>query len=64
MPGCPHLQIGTLGLANNSLTGDAFPSSWLRPGSFPRLAMLDVTGNAGLAGTLPANLSWPALSTL
>jgi len=51
-------------LSNNSLTGDAVPASWLQPGAFPRLIELGVAGNPGLTGTLPGNLSWPALSTM
>ena len=53
-----------LNQANNSLSGPAFPPAWLRPGAMPDLATLVLSGNAGLAGTLPADLAWPNLKTL
>jgi hypothetical protein len=62
LPSC--LQPQLLSLANNSLSGAAFPPAWQRPGAMPDLATLVLSGNAGLAGTLPANLSWPNLKTL
>ena len=62
LPAC--LQPQLLSLANNSLSGPAFPPAWLRPGAMPDLATLVLSGNAGLAGTLPADLAWPNLKTL
>lgn len=51
-------------LRNNSLSGPAFPPAWLQPGTLPQLGEYDLSGNPLLAGLLPANLSWPSLSTL
>lgn len=51
-------------LAGNNLSGPALPPAWLRAGALPALKALDVSGNAALAGTLPAELAWPHLTTL
>jgi len=58
------VQLAVLSLANNSLSGPAFPPAWLEPEALPRLIVLDVAGNPGLGGTLPANLSWPFIDAL
>jgi hypothetical protein len=58
------VQAQVVSLANNSLTGPAFPPAWLELGALPGLHFLDVTANGGLAVTLPANLSWPSLRSL
>lgn len=57
-------SVHTLELANNSLSGPAFPPAWLGAGALQHLITLDLSGNAGLAGTLPSNLSWPVLAEL
>lgn len=62
-PCCP-VQLETLVLNDNNLTGPAFPPAWLQPGSMRALQTLQLNGNERLAGTLPASLSWPALQTL
>ena len=59
-----RLQAQVLSLANNSLYGPAFPPAWLRPGAMPELVTLVLSGNAGLAGSLPMDLAWPNLKTL
>lgn len=53
------LQAFALSLPNNSLTGPAFPPAWLAPGMLPHMRFFDISGNPGIIGTLPANLSWP-----
>jgi len=57
-------QVMSLSLRNANLSGPAFPAAWLQPGMLSRLERLQLSGNARLAGTLPANLSWPALNAL
>ena len=44
----PLVQIVRLLLAGNSLSGPAFPPSWLAPGALPGLAQLELSGNAQL----------------
>ena len=53
-------------LANNSLSGPAFPEPWLVAGAMPRLALLDVSGNKDLGGALPEDLllKWTKISEL
>ena len=62
------MQLSVLSLANNSLTGPAFPVAGLqvtKDKTPPQgLAVYDVSGNAALSGTLPAELPWPYLTTL
>ena len=53
-----------LGLSDNLLTGAAFPPEWIAPGALPSLYGLVLSGNPGLMGTLPPNLSWPKLTYL
>ena len=44
------------------LTGPAFPPAWIISRSMSYLAILDVSGNRGLTGTLPAEWSfWPSV---
>lgn len=50
-------------LANNRLSGPAFPSAW-QQGSMPELRHLMLTNNSQLTGTLPPSLDWPQLVTL
>lgn len=57
-------QAKTIGLSQNWLSGPAFPSSWLRPGAMRALESLSLSANAGLSGQLPANLSWPQISSM
>ena len=66
LPAClpARVQVFTLVLSNDSLTGPAFPDAWLRPGALPALQHLDLSDNPGLAGALPPNLSWPCLVTM
>ena len=58
------MQAESLGLADNLLTGPAFPLDWTMPGALPSLTNLGLTGNPGLTGTLPPDLSWPKLNWL
>lgn len=58
------LQAELLVVASNNLSGPVFPDAWLQPGALPRLESLELGGNPGLAGSLPANLSWPSLTRL
>lgn len=58
------LQVKSLALGNNSLSGAAFPASWLEAGALPKLERLDLSYNRALNGTLPANLSCPHLEML
>ena len=56
-----HVQARKLLLGGNALTGPAFPLAWLQPGTLPTLDSLNLTGNPGLAGDLPATFPWPIL---
>ena len=58
------MQVSTLGLSDNLLTGPAFPAAWTQPGAMAQLYELKLSGNPGLTGSLPANLSWPMLTNL
>ena len=59
------MQIEFLELNNNLLTGPAFPTAWTLHGALSGMVMLDVSGNRGLTGTLPADMSfWPSLTGL
>lgn len=58
------LQVIELQLADNLLTGPAFPPTWLLPGALASLEQLDVANSRGLVGTLPPDLPWPALKIL
>ena len=60
----PVLQLESLGLCANSLSGPAFTPAWTRPGALGTLSSLDLAGNTQLTGTLPANLQWPKLQYL
>ena len=62
--GASATALRQLRLAGNNLTGPIFPPAWLQPGRLPSLEALDLAGNTGLAGSLPANLSWPSLLSL
>jgi hypothetical protein len=53
-----------LSLSGNALSGPAFPSEWLLPGSLVSLSHLLLSGNRGLGGELPPGLAWPNLRTL
>lgn len=64
LPPLPSVQLKTLVLAHNNLSGPAFPPTWLEPDSMPALQSLTLDGNKCLGGALPANLSWPDLETL
>ena len=57
-------RVQTILLHKNLLTGLAFPPAWAMPGALPSLMLLDISDNSGLAGTLPADLSWPSLKYL
>lgn len=57
-------RAGVLSLADNALSGPAFPPAWLAPGSMPGLTHLLLSGNDGLSGTLPPELAWPNLRVL
>jgi hypothetical protein len=62
---CCWKQVLTIVLAGNpGLVGPAFPSAWLQPEALPALTWFDITGSAGLVGTLPASLQWPNIKTL
>ena len=51
--------------SNNQLTGPALPGVWMLPGALHNLALLDVSGNRGLTGTLPVDFSfWPSITRL
>ena len=57
-----HLQVNSILLKDNMLTGPAFPPTWLLPGAMPFLTALDVSDNRALTGTLPAEWSfWPSV---
>ena len=58
------LQVHSLDLTDNLLTGPAFPPAWVAPGALPSLRHLSLSGNANLTGTLPANLPGSQLATL
>ena len=58
------VQAGNVRLSNNSLTGPAFPRAWLEPAAMQHLTAFEISGNAGLTGTLPASLCWPKLAKL
>lgn len=58
------MQLKSLVLGGNALTGPAFPPAWLAPGAMPYLAQYVVSNNAQLTGSLPAELAWPILDTL
>lgn len=60
----PPPQVQTLWLANNSLSGPAFPPAWLARGALPALAELSLSGNPGLGGELPPELPWLSISSL
>ena len=51
-------QVKSVLLKDNLLTGPAFPPTWLPPRAMPYLEILDVSGNRGLTGTLPAERSF------
>ena len=56
------LQVNSILLKDNMLTGPAFPPAWMFPRAMLYLAVLDVSGNKGLTGTLPAEWSfWPSV---
>ncbi|KAL4436534.1 hypothetical protein ABPG75_003673 [Micractinium tetrahymenae] len=57
-------KVQALFLANNSLSGPAFPPAWLAPGAMPALADLSLSGNPGLGGELPPQLPWLNLNSL
>jgi hypothetical protein len=62
--GAAATALRQLRLAGNNLSGPIFPPAWLQPGRLPSFEVLDLAGNAGLVGSLPANLSWPSLRSL
>lgn len=59
-----HVQATMLTLDGNSLSGPAFPASWLQQGAIPGLKYLLLSNNPGLIGTLPPNLPWPRMIEL
>lgn len=48
---------------NRALSGPAFPPAWLRPGALQHLEDFRAQFTP-LAGTLPANLSWPRITSM
>ena len=58
------LQLVGLSVANNTLTGPAFPAAWSEPGACSDLQWLDAKLNPGLTGTLPPSLPWFNLQEL
>ena len=62
--GAAATALRQLRLAGNNLSGPIFPPAWLQPGRLPSLEALDLAGNAGLVGSLPASLLWPSLLSL
>ena len=59
-----QVQVAVLSLCGNKLSGPAFPAAWLQPGAMDALQYLCLSGNPGITGTLPANLSWPMLHAM
>jgi hypothetical protein len=58
-------QLTTLLLSSNALTGPALPPAWQREGALIDWATdLELAGNRGLTGTLPAKLPWTVLNIL
>lgn len=58
------LQVKRLHLGGNALSASAFPPAWQLPGAMRQLTHLELGGNPGLEGELPANLSWPSIEVL
>ena len=58
------VQVETLLLGNNQLSGPAFPPAWRGRGAFPVLKRLSLKGNRRLVGTLPASLAWPQVAIM
>ena len=58
------MQVQSIDMGDNRLTGPAFPLAWLLPGAMAQLQVLNLGGNAGLVGVLPPDLQWPALKNL
>ncbi|KAI3427363.1 hypothetical protein D9Q98_010279 [Chlorella vulgaris] len=63
-PAWAESRVQVLALGGNNLTGPAFPPAWTQPGTLPSLSLLRLSGNAGLSGSLPPRLPWPALKSL
>ena len=58
------MQVQSINMGGNRLTGQVFPPAWLLPGAVSQLRVLNLSSNAGLMGALPADLLWPALTKL